>query len=267
MEFAKRHKDKIISLYNKGMSSYAIAEELGTYSTKILRALEYLNVERRDYSEAQSSALKNGRSKHPTKGKKLSDSHKIKIGKERARAWSEMSDEEREKVSRLSREKWQQMTQEEKDNLSRMALEAVRLASKEGSKTERHLRNALEERGWKVEFHKQNLAMGTKLEVDLFLPEFKVAIEIDGPGHFLPIWGEEKLNKQQKADIIKQGLLLNQGYVILRIRQIDKSISLTRMNSLIQIVIEEVEKIRDKFPGKGQRLIEVEVKDGEARRI
>ena len=267
MEFAERNRDRIIDLYNQGMSSYAIAEELGTYSTKILRALAYLKVEVRDYSEAQSLALKNGRSKHPTKGKKLTESHKIKIGKERAKAWASMSDEEREKVAQLSREKWQQMTQEEKDNLSRLALEAVRLASKEGSKTERHLKNALEDKGWKVEFHKQNLSLNTKLEVDLFLPEFKVAVEIDGPGHFLPIWGEQKLKKQQKADIIKQGLLLKQGYAVLRIRQIDKSISLTRMNSLIKIVIEEVEKIRDKFPEKGKRLIEIEVKDGEARRI
>lgn len=266
MEFAKRHKDEIIKLYEKGWSSYQIAEHLNTYSTKILRALTYLGVEKRDYSEAQLQALKKGRSKHPTKGKKLKDSHKAKIGIGRAKTWSNMSDEEKERISNLSKERWKNMTQAEKDNLSKLALEAVRVASKEGSKTEKHLRNALEEKGWKVEFHK-HLSAQSKLEVDLFLPEFKIVIEIDGPGHFLPIWGEDKLKKQQKADIIKQGLLLNYDYALLRVRQVDKSISLTRMNSLIAIVIEEVEKIRESFPEKGQRLIEIEVKNGESRRI
>ena len=43
MEFARKHKDKIIKLYvDEGKSSYEIAESLNTYSTKILRALDFL---------------------------------------------------------------------------------------------------------------------------------------------------------------------------------------------------------------------------------
>ena len=146
-------------------------------------------------------------------------------------------------------------------------MESIRYASKHGSKTERHLNNGLSKAGYAVEFHKTDLVFGTTLEVDLFLPEVKTAIEIDGPGHFLPIWGEEKLTKQQIADTAKQGILINSGYVIIRIRQIDKSISLTKMNHLLELILTEIESIRKKFPSSKRRLIEIEVKDGETKRI
>jgi very-short-patch-repair endonuclease len=266
MEFAKRNGKRIKELYADGHSSYQIAEELDTYSTKILRALTYLGVEKRDYKEAQIMAIENGRAEHPTEGKTLSEEHKRKIGIERAKAWDRMTDLEREKVSKTSKDNWDKMSQEQKDNLSSLAMEAVRRASKEGSKTERHLKNKLEEIGVRVEFHK-NVIASSKLEIDLFLPELKTAIEIDGPGHFLPIWGEEKLQKQKNSDIIKQGILLKTGYAVLRIRQVDKSISLTKMNMLLDIVVEEINKIKKKFPKSGQRLIEIEVKDGRTRRI
>ena len=268
MEFARIHKDKIIQLYvEEGKSSYEVAEALNTYSTKILRALDFLGIERRNYSQAQSNSLKSGRTKHPTEGKKLKEEHKRKIGESRAKTWSNLSQEERDRLSSLGKQLWDKKPESEKEEMRRLALEAVREASKIGSKTERHLYNGLTKAGYNVTFHKDGLVFGSKLEVDLFLPEIKTAIEIDGPGHFLPIWGEEKLQKQQSADIIKQGILIDHGYVILRIRQIDKSISMTKMNNLLNIVLSEVDKIKTKFPSKKQRLIEIEVSNGEAKRI
>ena len=66
MKFARENKDQILHLHNEGCSSYEIAEKLGTYSTKILRALKFLGAESRDYSTAQKNALNRGRSKIPT---------------------------------------------------------------------------------------------------------------------------------------------------------------------------------------------------------
>lgn len=268
MDFAKRNKDKIIKLYVKEQkSSYEIAEALDTYSTKILRALDFLGIEKRSYSQAQKNSLNTGRTVHPTKGKQLKEEHKKRIGTQRARAWANLSPEEKQRLSQIGKDLWNQKPESEKEEMRRMALEAVREASKSGSKTERHLNNSLTQKGYSVVFHKTGLVSGSKLEVDLFLPEIKTAIEIDGPGHFLPIWGEEKLQKQQSSDIIKQGILLDHGYVILRIRQIDKSISMTRMNKLLEVVLTEVEKIKTKFPSKKKRLIEIEVQNGESKRI
>ena len=275
MEFALKNKDRLLDMYNDGCSSYQIAETLNTYSTKILRALKFLgklihgdeDYFKRDYSEAQKLALEKGRAKHPTEGKILDKNHKEKIGISRSKAYQALSDNEKLEISKISKKNWDSLGKSKQAEIRHLALESVRVASKLGSKTERHLRNGLAQAGYSVEFHKTGLAFGTNLEVDMFLPETKTAIEIDGPGHFLPIWGEEKLAKQQIADMAKQGILLNNGYVILRIKQIDKSISLTKMNHLLSLVLSEIEAISTKFPEPKNRLIEIEVKDGQARRI
>jgi len=275
MEFALKNKDQILRMYHEGCSSYEIAESLNTYSTKILRSLTYLgkllhdneNYYKRNYSDAQKLALEKGRSKHPTEGKTLDNNHKEKIGSSRSKAYHRLSDEEKRKISEMSKKNWEALGRAKQEEIRSLALESVRHASKFGSKTERHLNNGLVKAGYSVDFHKTGLVFGNNLEVDLFLPEVKTAIEIDGPGHFLPIWGEEKLIKQQIADTAKQGILINSGYVIIRIRQIDKSISLTKMNHLLSLVLKEIESIRKKFPSSKNRLIEIEVKDGQARRI
>jgi very-short-patch-repair endonuclease len=275
MEFALKNKDKILQMYKDGASSYEIAESLNTYSTKILRALKFLGrvlhdddgYYKRDYSEAQRLALENGRAKHPTEGKKLDNEHKEKIGAARSKAYHNLSNEDKQKISEISKKNWDSLGKAKQAEIRSMALESVRNASKLGSKTERHLHNGLMKAGYTVEFHKTDLVFGNTLEVDLFLPEIKTAIEIDGPGHFMPIWGEEKLAKQRSADTAKQGILLNNGYVLIRIRQIDKSISLTKMNHLLSLVMQEIDSIKTKFPESKNRLIEIEVKDGQTRRI
>lgn len=275
MEFALKNKDQILKMHHEGCSSYEIAESLNTYSTKILRSLTYLgkllhddeNHYKRNYSDAQKLALEKGRSKHPTEGKTLDNNHKEKIGSSRSKAYHKLSDEEKRKISEMSKKNWEALGRAKQEEIRSLALESVRHASKFGSKTERHLNNGLVKAGYSVDFHKTGLVFGNNLEVDLFLPEVKTAIEIDGPGHFLPIWGEEKLIKQQIADTAKQGILINSGYVIIRIRQIDKSISLTKMNHLLKLIVEEVDSIKNKFPSEKNRLIEIEVKDGQTKRI
>lgn len=260
MEFAKKNRDAIVHLYvEQGKSSYEVADALNTYSTKILRALDYLGIPKRNYSDAQTKALEQGRSVHPTKGKKLKESHKQKIGKQRSKAWSNLTAEERAKISEMSKKQWQEKSDSEKRELQRLAHEAVREASKNGSKTERFLKNNLESKGYNVIFHKTNLVPHSSLEVDLFIPEMKTAIEIDGPSHFLPIWGQKKLTKQQSDDIIKQGILIDAGYVVIRVKQPQKSVSVTKMLDLLSTIENELEKIKTKFPSPKNRLIEIEV--------
>ena len=43
----------------------------------------------------------------------------------------------------------------------------------------------------------------SKLELDIYMPTIKLAIELNGPVHYLPIFGEDRLNKQQSRDSIK----------------------------------------------------------------
>lgn len=41
------------------------------------------------------------------------------------------------------------------------------------------------------------------LELDLFIPSKKVAIELNGPCHFIPLFGSEELQKTQHKDLLK----------------------------------------------------------------
>ena len=110
---------------------------------------------------------------------------------------------ERQRRSELSKKQWAEMPEYEKANLRKLAAEAVRKASKEGSKIEKFIYEGLTKLGYEVIFHKRGLIANDKLEVDLFLPTMNIAIEIDGPAHFLPIWGEESLNRHIRADAQK----------------------------------------------------------------
>jgi very-short-patch-repair endonuclease len=76
------------------------------------------------------------------------------------------------------------------------------------------------------------------------------AIEVDGPSHFENIWGEAILRKNQIRDYEKNGLLLQQGFVIIRIQQ-TRSLSEKYKRDTLATVIETLEKIRKKKPAKG----------------
>ena len=72
--------------------------------------------------------------------------------------------------------------------------------------------------GYEVEFHKEHFTHPNALQLDLFLPKINVAIEIDGPTHFSPIWGEEALTRTQKADRHKEDILAGKNIQLIRIK-------------------------------------------------
>ena len=257
--FINKYKEFIIDQYtNHKKSTYEIAQELKTYPNKIRRALNTLGVELRDKSNAQTVAIQSGRHEHPTKGKKRTEAEKVAISNGMATYWDEMEESERERRSKISKKQWQEMSEEEKANLRKLAAEAVRKASKEGSKIEKFIYEGLTKAGYDVIFHKRGLVANDKLEVDLFVPSLKTAIEIDGPAHFLPIWGQENLERHIRADAQKAGLLINRGFVVLRVKNIIRNLSQKNMRETLAGVVEQLEKIEKKFPPATKRLIEIE---------
>ena len=94
--------------------------------------------------------------------------------------------------------------------------------------------------------------------VDIYIPDMKLAIEIDGPAHFLPIWGEESLQKHIRADAEKAGLLIARGYAILRVKNVIRNLSAKNMRDALEGVITAVKKVEKKFPPQSKRLIEIE---------
>jgi len=268
MQYAVVNGAKLRHAYLEELKSVpVIAREMGTNETKIRRALKFLGVAIRSYAEAQSVAISQGLAKHPTKGKKLSKETINNISAKRSQAWIDLPEEDKQKFRDVKKEQWNNMTESAKSNLRSAAYAAIRESAEIGSKTERYVSAALEEEGYGVIIHARNLIQSQALEVDMFVPDLKTAIEIDGPSHFEPVWGADRLKKQQSADAAKQGLLLNNGYVLMRVIQRDKSMSVKRMKDVFDLVLSELRKIEAEFPPISKRLIELEVKDGVTRRL
>lgn len=258
--FTPKQISDIVSLYEKGKYSIGvIAQQYNTYPNKIRRLLIKQGTTLRDKSTAQKVALKAGRSEHPTEGKPRPDGVKVKISESVFSHWKDLSDQEYQKRVEKSREQWYNMSETEREALHKAATAAVREASKSGSKIEHFLNEELTKAGYSVLFHKKGLIANSDLEVDLFLPSINTAIEVDGPTHFLPIWGEEKLQKHIKSDADKAGLLLSSGFCIIRIKHLAKNVSAKYKRDLLKIILEKIKEIDQKFPDKGKRFIEVEV--------
>lgn len=250
---------QIIEMYNdQDKSTYEIAKSLNTYPNKIRRTLIKHGYKLKDKSEAQKNALKSGRCEHPTAGKKRSIEEKLKISESMENHWDTMTDAKRQQRVDQAKKRWDEMGDAQKGKMSKLATDAIRKAGKEGSKLEKFVMEKLVENGYTVDFHNKNLIPNEKLEIDLYIPKLKTIIEVDGPSHFLPIWGEEKLQKQIKADLQKSGRILSRGFAIIRVKAIANP-SLKKKEDLISKIVSKLESIEDKFPPKTKRFIEVEL--------
>jgi hypothetical protein len=61
--------------------------------------------------------------------------------------------------------------------------------------------------GMILENNKRDLFPNESLEIDIYLPKLSLAIEVNGPVHYLPIYGEDKLKDVRKRDRRKKKLL------------------------------------------------------------
>jgi len=254
------NENDIIDMYiNQGASPYVIAEKYGTYPNKIRRILIKRGIQLSNKSEAQKKALQSGRSEHPTAGKTRSEDTKKKISEKVYENWQNLSAEDREKRVDKCREQWKSMSLAQQEDLRKSAALAVRDAAKTGSKMEQFLYKELTEAGFNVLFHKKGLIQNDDLEIDLFISELNTAIEVDGPAHFYPIWGAENLQKHVQSDVRKSGLLLAQGFVVIRIKHLVKHLSSKHKRDVLGQLLVILGNIGMSFPVQSKRYIELEV--------
>tara|TARA_R100000008_G_scaffold41763_1_gene24071 strand:- start:506 stop:1270 length:765 start_codon:yes stop_codon:yes gene_type:complete len=249
--------EKVIKMYNEqNLSTYEIAKNLETYPNKIRRTLKKHGYELKNKSQAQKTALASGRSAHPTKGKQRSQTEKVKISSSLVSYWDEMSEKEKKKRSKMAKKNWQNMSSEQKENMRSKGIAAIQLAATNGSKLEQFLQERLKNAGYSVKMH-EIIIPSENLEIDLHIKDLKTIIEVDGPSHFYPIWGEEKLQKQINADLRKSGALLSKGYVVIRVKSEGQE-SLSKKEELIDCILKHMSNIEKKFPPRSKRFIEVE---------
>lgn len=238
-----------------------IAKLCKTYANKIRRDAKRLGcTSPRGKSNAQKAALSSGRHTHPTEGKELSVDTKRKIGHKIADNWANLSDKDRARRSQIGKDHWNSMTPDQQKDLRIAAGDAIRNAAKHGSKLEKFIKAGLTKAGWLVEFHKEQIITNQRLQVDLYIPELHTVIEVDGPSHFLPIWGRDVLDRNRRSDNQKSGLILAQGWCLIRVRQ-TQSPSMKYMEEVWVEVDRVVDEINGKFPPKGKRLIIIGGKD------
>lgn len=227
---------------NKSLAEIALS--LGTYANKIRRdALKY-KIQLRDKSSAQKNALEQGTTKHPTKGSQRSEKTKNKIGQSVLKNWENLDDAIRQQRKEKSKQNWDNLSEDKKESMLRSANQAVRLASKTGSKLEKYIFTSLLKDGYKVDFHKEHILSNTKLQIDIFLPSHNIAIEIDGPSHFEPVWGSQALQKNKNYDNKKNGLILGKGLSLVRIKQ-TKDFSKARAYILYKNLLDCIDKIKN----------------------
>ena len=234
-------KEKIIrKLYEAEKKSFQdIAQILDTYPNKVRRDAIKYKINIRDKSLAQKNALSSGKHCHPTKGKVRDDNTKQKIGLGVLKSWENLPAQELEKRKLIAKNNWDNMSDDQKEYIQNKATKAVRHSSKVGSKLENFLLNKLLSEGYKVNFHEEQILSNTKLQIDLFIPSINLAIEVDGPSHFLPVWGSDALKRNQSYDQKKEGLLIGKGLILIRIKQtkdFSKSRAALIYNKLKQII-------------------------------
>lgn len=235
-------------------STYEIAKIVNKSPSAIRRLLKKYNIPVRSRSESQKisieNQIKNGT--HPTYGKTRSEQEKEKIGRALVEYWDD-NPEAKKKMAQHANKTLKKRKVYEKQESSKKANREIRNASKNGSKLENFLYEHLSAQGLTVYQHK-NMLENERLEVDMYVPEHKTVIEVDGPSHFKPIWGQDKLEKQQKADKEKMGLLLSKGFSYIRVKNLCRY-SVTRYKTVAQKLYDTL--VDPKF-NEGSEMVELE---------
>lgn len=248
---------EILKLYDDGKSTYEIAELYKTYPNKINRIIKAAGRKLRDHSEAQKMALETGRTKNPFEGKTWSEEERQRIAKDMQERWGKLSHDELERIREEQRRRWESLSDEQKEEFKRLGHAACNATGRKGSQLELYLRDQLEFLGYPVIFHKRGAIINDALEVDLIVPVLKTAIEVNGPTHYKPIYGQERLTAQIQADQKKVGLLLHEGYTVIVLKCLYRKLSTRRKHEALSQVLLVLKKKELK---KIEPYIEIEIK-------
>lgn len=199
-------------------SAVDIAKNYGTYANFIYRALRYHGIPRKDRSEVQKLLLSSGKKAHPTAGKEREPEVKRKIGTGVYKRNLKMSEEERQARIDKCRKNWYAKSEKTRKEYTDKSHKKTRIAGQLGSKFEKHIVAALLAHKFKLQIHHKMNFADSEMTIDIFMPHEGIVIEVDGPMHFAPIFGEKTLDEQIDRDLKKNQLLLSEGYAVIRIQ-------------------------------------------------
>jgi len=248
----------MISDYVGGKSSIEVAEKYSIPLTTVSRILRKNGVTR-TRSESQKLALEKGKSHNPTKGVGHSKTTKEALSENGAHRWAQLSGPERQVFSDQAKERWDQIDPDKKKDMQSKAGTALQKTSIEGSLAEKIVAQALMDAGYVVRRQVKNFMNGG-YEIDILLPDLGVVVELDGPQHFLPMWGQDRLQKTIQQDMTKNGVLMSYGLTVIRVKYIVKNLTEKIKRDLCKQVKGLVADVANHKTDK--KLIEVEFKNG-----
>lgn len=223
-----------------GLSMRAVASQLGVPLATLSRFMKKNGITSRDKAQAQKNYLNDH--EHQMKGRSHTAETKKKISRGLGEFWDNLTEEQTEALKRKIGSAWKRKWAAMSDSERRATMEELSTKAKEaqgnGSRLERFVAEELRTRGFTVEERSTNYTAGKAFEVDIALPKERVAIEIDGPTHFLPIYGEEHLAEQRERDARKDELILSSGYSVLRIRDNNGPLSQLRIDKIVEAIKE-----------------------------
>lgn len=247
--------EKIKELYvEKCLSIYSIAEKLKTNPTNVRNRLIRQGVQLRGQKEAQKLSLANGARQHPTKGRKHTSETKLAISESMSKSWDKTTHKERLRRAHISKENYDKWTDEQKEKFSKSGAKAMRKTAVVGSKLEIFLRDYLRNAGYNVKYHYEESLLNGNLQLDLFLPELVIAIEVDGIVHHENVFTKDTLSKRQQLDAMKNGLVEQRGWNLIRIKNIARKLSVKKMRDCAAKVVEYIEQYR----GQNNQRVEIE---------
>lgn len=232
---------KEYEIENKSTSQ--IAKEQGTYPMTIRRALKKHGFVIRDKSQAQKNNLeKNG---SPLQGRARSHAEKMRISMGLQEHWDNMTPEERVAAklirSEIGKSAWDKKTEEEKKKAINKMRIGNRKKGRKGSKNENMVADMLINAGFNIIQRSRDYSPGRRFEIDIAMLKEKIAIEWDGPNHFLPIYGEQALESVKAKDNIKNYSLVKSGWTVIRVRDHSTSSTLSFCRRACDKIIKTIE--------------------------
>jgi hypothetical protein len=202
----------------KGITT--IAREIGCFPEQVRRALRKFGIPMRSKSQSLKHYYENG-GEPALKGQTLPQEYKDSISKSMHSYWQSLPDNERERrineFVKQSQKAWENTPQDEREMHLYVMNRARMETSRHGSRIQNDVRDLMSN-DYRVMTEVGNLRGGLKLRIDIFLPKYGIAIEIDGPSHYEPLFGEDALKKSKLRDKRKNDILTNSDIKVIRVR-------------------------------------------------
>ncbi len=235
-------KKALENMNKAGYSMRDIAKLCEIPLTSLHRMFKNVGASVKDRAEILQEKFRDGKLE-PTI-REFTEEDKVKISEQIAQRWKDRPDITA-KIKDVNRQKWESMSESEKDERTKKMQVGIRKAAEFGSKLEFIVADIISKAGFVSVKHRTGVLSSQDLEFDLYISEIATIIEVDGPSHFLPIWGEDRLQKNKERDIEKAGAATSKGFNFIRIINKRKNITkkyIRELTGRLQEVLFKIQK-------------------------